>query len=60
MRENRTDRMLISVVIPVYNSTVLDEIARRVNAVFAACPDRYELIFVVDASTNHRNYLCAH
>ena len=37
---------MISVVIPVYERTVLDEIARRVNAVFAARPERHELIFI--------------
>jgi dolichol-phosphate mannosyltransferase/undecaprenyl-phosphate 4-deoxy-4-formamido-L-arabinose transferase len=43
--------MLVSVVVPVYNSTVLEELARRIDAVFQALPEhRYELIFVDDFS----------
>jgi len=43
--------VLVSVVVPVYGSTVLAELAGRVHAVFAARPaDDYELIFVDDGS----------
>jgi dolichol-phosphate mannosyltransferase/undecaprenyl-phosphate 4-deoxy-4-formamido-L-arabinose transferase len=43
--------MLVSIVIPVYGSTVLEELAERIDAVFAALPEhRYELIFVDDHS----------
>ncbi len=45
----------VSVVIPVYNSTVLEELATRIDAVFAGLPDTdYELIFVDDASPDPR------
>ncbi|HSF42650.1 MAG TPA: glycosyltransferase family 2 protein [Thermoanaerobaculia bacterium] len=43
--------LLVSVVVPVYNSTVLEELAGRIDAVFAALPEhRYELILVDDFS----------
>jgi glycosyltransferase involved in cell wall biosynthesis len=43
--------MLVSVVVPVYNSTVLEELADGIDAVFAALPEhRYELLFVDDFS----------
>lgn len=43
--------MFVSVVIPVYNSTVLEELALRIDATLAGLPDsRYELIFVDDFS----------
>jgi dolichol-phosphate mannosyltransferase/undecaprenyl-phosphate 4-deoxy-4-formamido-L-arabinose transferase len=46
--------MLISVVIPVYNTVEgLDEMARRIEAVFEQRPDDdWELIFVDDCSPN--------
>jgi glycosyltransferase involved in cell wall biosynthesis len=48
-------RMRVSIVVPVYNSTVLPELADRVDAVFRARPgDSYELIFVDDASPDPR------
>ena len=42
--------MLISVVVPVYNSRVTAEIAARVAAVFATRAETYELIFIDDLS----------
>ncbi len=43
--------MKISVVIPVYNSTVLEELTDRINAVFRDRPGvNYEIIFVDDSS----------
>lgn len=42
--------MLISVVIPVYNSTVLEALAERIDRVFAARMERYEIVFVDDFS----------
>ncbi len=43
--------MLVSIVIPVYGSPVLRELADRIDAVFAVRPDDdYELIFVDDGS----------
>jgi dolichol-phosphate mannosyltransferase/undecaprenyl-phosphate 4-deoxy-4-formamido-L-arabinose transferase len=45
----------MSIVIPVYNSTVLEELAARIHAVFALLPETdYELIFVDDASSDPR------
>lgn len=42
---------LVSIVIPVYNSTVLDELASRIEAVFHERPlDACEIIFVDDFS----------
>ena len=46
--------MLISVVVPVYNSTVTPIIANRVAAVFAGRTEQYELIFVDDFSSDAR------
>jgi glycosyltransferase involved in cell wall biosynthesis len=46
--------MLISIVIPVYNSTVTPIIADRVAAVFAGRTEQYELIFVDDFSSDER------
>lgn len=42
--------MLISIVIPVYNSAVLDDLAGRIHRVFASLPDSYEILFVDDFS----------
>lgn len=42
--------MLISIVIPVYNSAVLDELAARIDAVFAGRAERHEIVFVDDLS----------
>lgn len=43
--------LFVSVVVPVYNSTVLEELAARIDAVFGALPEhRYELILVDDFS----------
>jgi glycosyltransferase involved in cell wall biosynthesis len=48
-------RRLASVVIPVYNSTVLDELVTRIHAVFASLRDfDYEVILVDDASGDPR------
>src|SRR5687767_5500472 len=44
--------MLISIVIPVYNSTVLEEVTRHINAVFANRPEEHEIIFIDDFSTS--------
>jgi dolichol-phosphate mannosyltransferase/undecaprenyl-phosphate 4-deoxy-4-formamido-L-arabinose transferase len=45
--------VLVSVVIPVYNSLVLEELAQRVHAVLSGCPGTaYELIFVDDFSSD--------
>jgi len=44
--------MLISVVIPVYNSAVLADLAARIDRVFAARTEEHEIIFVDDASPN--------
>ena len=44
--------MLISIVVPVYNSTVTPIIADRVAAVFASRTEQYELIFVDDFSSD--------
>ncbi len=46
--------MLISIVIPVYNSTVTSIMADRVAAVFAGRIEQYELIFVDDCSSDTR------
>lgn len=46
--------MLVSIVVPVYNSTVLAELADRVEAVFRGRPEDFELIFVDDASPDRR------
>jgi dolichol-phosphate mannosyltransferase/undecaprenyl-phosphate 4-deoxy-4-formamido-L-arabinose transferase len=44
-----------SIVIPVYNSTVLEQLATRIDTVFAGLPHTdYELIFVDDASPDPR------
>ncbi|HEX4966689.1 MAG TPA: glycosyltransferase family 2 protein [Thermoanaerobaculia bacterium] len=46
---------LASIVVPVYNSTVLAELAARIDAVFAGLAGTdYELIFVDDASPDPR------
>jgi dolichol-phosphate mannosyltransferase/undecaprenyl-phosphate 4-deoxy-4-formamido-L-arabinose transferase len=42
--------MLISIVVPVFNSLVLPELVERIDAVFAALPEDYEIVFVDDAS----------
>lgn len=48
-------RLLTSIVIPVYNSAVLEELATRIHAVFAGLPENdYEVIFVDDASLDQR------
>ena len=45
--------MQVSVVVPVYNSPVLPELAGRIDGVFAARPDDgYELILVDDGSSD--------
>lgn len=44
--------MLVSIVIPVYNSTFLEEIAARVARVFHGREETYELIFVDDGSND--------
>lgn len=44
--------MLISIVIPVYNSSVLENLAREIDAVFANLPEEHEIIFVDDFSSN--------
>lgn len=45
--------MLVSIVIPVFNSSVLDELADRIDRVFQAAPGHeYEIVFVDDASPN--------
>jgi dolichol-phosphate mannosyltransferase/undecaprenyl-phosphate 4-deoxy-4-formamido-L-arabinose transferase len=44
--------MLISIVIPVYNSSVLPELARRIDAVFTNLTPQHEIIFVDDFSTS--------
>lgn len=46
--------MLISIVIPVYNSLVTAEIVDRLDAVFAARDERHEIIFVDDFSPDAR------
>jgi glycosyltransferase involved in cell wall biosynthesis len=48
------ERELFSIVIPVFNSTLtLDQLARRVGAVFNALPQfDHEIIFVDDGSSN--------
>jgi dolichol-phosphate mannosyltransferase/undecaprenyl-phosphate 4-deoxy-4-formamido-L-arabinose transferase len=44
---------LVSVVVPVFNSTVTRELAERIDATFAKLPDYdYELILVDDDSTD--------
>lgn len=42
--------MLISVVIPVYNSPVLEELVTRIERVFAGRPESFEIVFVDDFS----------
>ncbi|MBI2841611.1 MAG: glycosyltransferase family 2 protein [Acidobacteria bacterium] len=43
--------MFVSIVIPVYNSQVLQELVSRIERVFATRPaDRHEIVFVDDAS----------
>jgi glycosyltransferase involved in cell wall biosynthesis len=43
--------MLLSIVVPVYNSGVLEELAGRIDAALAAQPDiDYEVIFIDDCS----------
>lgn len=45
--------MLVSIVIPVYNSGVLEELTTRIDRVFLGLPEHdYEVIFVDDASPN--------
>ncbi len=44
--------MLISIVIPVYNSAVLVELAERIHGVFEKLPEEYEIIFIDDSSPN--------
>jgi glycosyltransferase involved in cell wall biosynthesis len=45
--------MLVSIVIPVYDSSVLEELAQRIHAVFSGLPGTgYEVIFVDDFSSN--------
>jgi len=44
------DSMFVSIVIPVYNSSVLEEIVERIEAVFAGRGDGYEILFVDDFS----------
>lgn len=41
--------MLISIVVPVYGSTVVEELVDRVEAIFSARPERCEIILVEDA-----------
>jgi dolichol-phosphate mannosyltransferase/undecaprenyl-phosphate 4-deoxy-4-formamido-L-arabinose transferase len=49
LKERR--HVLVSIVIPVYNSPVLEELAGRIDAVFRELPeDDYELILVDDGS----------
>lgn len=43
--------MLISIVIPVFNSSALEELTRRIDAVFLTLSDEHEIIFVDDFST---------
>jgi len=45
-------RPLVSVVIPVYNSPALELLAGKIEAVFRDDPERYEIIFVDDASSD--------
>jgi dolichol-phosphate mannosyltransferase/undecaprenyl-phosphate 4-deoxy-4-formamido-L-arabinose transferase len=42
--------MFVSIVIPVYNSSVLEEIVERIEAVFAGRGEGYEILFVDDFS----------
>ena len=42
--------MLVSIVIPVYNTFVAEEIVDRIEAVFARRSERYEIVFVDDFS----------
>lgn len=42
--------MLISIVIPVYNSAVLADLVARIDAVFAGRPEQHEILFVDDSS----------
>ncbi|OFW09499.1 MAG: hypothetical protein A3H96_04015 [Acidobacteria bacterium RIFCSPLOWO2_02_FULL_67_36] len=42
--------MLVSVVIPVYNTSVAEEIVDRIGAVFASRSESYEIVFVDDFS----------
>lgn len=44
--------MLISIVIPVYNSPVLEELVTRIDRVFAGRAERHEILFVDDFSPN--------
>jgi len=44
--------MLVTVVIPVYNSPVLEELTTRIAAVFADRGEDYEIVFVDDGSTS--------
>ncbi len=44
--------MLISIVIPVYDSAVLQELSERIDRVFAKLPEEYEIIFIDDSSPN--------
>ncbi len=43
---------LVSIVIPVYNSDVLEELSDRIGAVFDSRSEDYEIIFVDDSSPN--------
>ncbi len=53
--EQTSAPLLASIVIPVYNSSVLEELATRIDAVFSDLPATdYELIFVDDASPDPR------
>src|SRR5688572_18415751 len=44
--------MLISIVIPVFNSRLTSALADRIAAVFAERPESHEIIFVDDGSTD--------
>jgi dolichol-phosphate mannosyltransferase/undecaprenyl-phosphate 4-deoxy-4-formamido-L-arabinose transferase len=44
------DSMFVSIVIPVYNSSVLEEIVERIEAAFAGRDEGYEILFVDDFS----------
>jgi glycosyltransferase involved in cell wall biosynthesis len=46
--------MLISIVIPVYNSLVTAEIVERLGAVFSGRPEQHEIVFVDDFSPDAR------
>ena len=50
----RGQHRLVSIVIPVYNSPALTELAERIATVFRGREEEYEIVFVDDSSPDRR------